>query len=144
MTRPRLTFPRIMDKHVDLVGDCWEWQSSKKYGYGQVRVDSKLHLAHRLVYEALIGPIPEGLDIDHLCRNRACVNPLHMEPVTRRENLLRGEGVVAINAAKTHCLRGHPFEGDNLRINQRKYGIERACRECERMRVARRGEAPCL
>mgnify|MGYP001608583411 CR=1 FL=1 len=74
-----------------LVGDgCWDWQASKTPGgYGSFRAADRTVCAHRFSYELLVGPIPEGLDLDHLCRNKGCVNPEHLEPVTRRENMLR-------------------------------------------------------
>lgn len=105
---------------------CWEWTASrfKSTGYGAYRGRN----AHRAVYRAAVGPIPEGLDLDHLCRNRGCVNPAHLEPVTHRVNLLRGETIVAANAAKTHCRHGHPLAGDNLYV--RPDGKGRDCREC--------------
>lgn len=71
-------------------------------------------MAHRFAYELIRGKIPEGLDIDHLCRNRQCVNPEHMEPVTPRENTIRGDTIPAHNLKKTHCPKGHPLSGDNL------------------------------
>jgi hypothetical protein len=76
----------------------------------------------------LVGPIPEGKQLDHLCRNRACINPEHLEPVTAKENILRGESFSAKNARKTHCIHGHELSGDNLRIL--KHG--RVCLECRR------------
>jgi len=82
------------------------------------------------MYEALIGPIPEGLVIDHLCRVRNCVNPAHMEPVTNTENVLRGTGPTAVNAQKTHCKHGHPLTPDNLV----KRTDRRECMECRRIR----------
>ena len=88
----------------------------------------KHFLAHRMIYELLVGPIPDGLEIDHLCRNRGCVNPGHMEPVTHRENLMRGDTVAAANPAKTHCIRGHPYDDENTY----RYGSHRYCRACNK------------
>lgn len=115
--------------------ECWEWQASRgSHGYGQIAYKGKPRLAHRLSYELLAGPIPAGLDIDHLCRNRGCVNPGHLEPVTRSVNLRRGESgenVARIQRAKTHCPRGHPYSGANLIIRPEGW---RACRTCVRER----------
>lgn len=123
---------------VDKTGDCWEWTAGKtKAGYGKFRVGSqtdgtrRLAEAHRWAYEHSVGPIPEGLELDHLCRNRACVNPAHLEPVTRRVNCLRGEGAVADNARKTHCPKGHAYVGDNV-LPHGKDGTARKCRECRK------------
>jgi len=110
-------------------GGCWEWVGSQTSdGYGQWRAFGE-HVAHRAVYRLLRGAIPEGLTLDHLCRNTGCVNPDHLEPVTIRENLLRGEGACAKNARKTHCLRGHPFNTDNTYLRK---GGGRRCRTCDR------------
>jgi hypothetical protein len=117
-------------------GECWPWPMFvAPNGYGRAARNEQ---AHRWVYERLRGPIPEGMTIDHLCRNRSCVNPWHLEPVTMRENTLRGTSISAINAAKTKCKRGHPFDSGNTRINR---DGSRACRTCERerMRRVRRG-----
>lgn len=115
--------------------ECWEWLAGKSpAGYGQIVIKRRTVPAHRLSYEYWVGPIPQKHDIDHLCRNRGCVNPYHLEPVTRRENLIRGEGFVPQNAAKTHCIRGHPLEGKNLFIN--KLG-RRQCRICRNKRQCR-------
>lgn len=119
------------------LGSCWEWTASgNQAGYGRLNVrssdGSKRHvLAHRLAYEALIGSIPTGLESDHLCRNHACVNPGHLELVTSRENTLRGTNPCALNAAKTHCKWGHPFDEGNT--YKRRQGW-RECRTCWQLR----------
>ena len=116
---------------------CWIWTgrtNAGNYGvfawdYGRKADgsrDSRI-MAHRLVYELMVGYIPDGLLLDHLCRNHRCVNPAHLEVVTNGENVLRGQGFSAVNARKTHCVRGHEFSGDNLRI---KPDGSRNCRLC--------------
>lgn len=111
---------------------CWDWLGNKhpETGYGRVwysKHDDRL--THRVAYEAARGPIPPGLVIDHLCRNRACCNPAHMEAVTSVENVMRGESIAAQNARKTHCKRGHEFTPENTYVS--KTGA-RTCRTCER------------
>ena len=91
-------------------------------------------LAHRFMYEYLIGPIPDGMTIDHLCRVRKCVNPMHMEVVTQKENMLRGNTLQAKNKNKTHCVRGHEFTPDNTLVYRRNNGYMRICRKCKRRR----------
>ena len=109
---------RMMDKFT-VDNGCWEWTAAKtSEGYGAIGKGSREEgtvLAHRVMYEALVGPIPNGLVIDHLCRNRGCVNPTHMEPVTTRENILRGEGLTAQQARRTHCPAGHSYASKNSR-----------------------------
>jgi hypothetical protein len=95
---------------------CWEWTAYRaQNGYGQFGAvaGESPRLAHRFAYELLVGPIPSGLVIDHLCQNKGCVNPAHMRVVTQRENVMRSDALTAINARKSHCIRGHPFDEVN-------------------------------
>lgn len=131
---PERIVPRFTAK-VKQGSGCWEWQGYlNSHGYGQFRVSpGKLMLAHRFAYELFIDLIPEGMQLDHLCRNRRCVNPSHLEVVDNKTNSLRGVGFAALNATKTHCPKGHPYEGDNLGIRKAKGW--RNCRACNRERV---------
>lgn len=123
---------------------CLTWTGAKiTAGYGNLRIKGVNHLAHRLVYAARYGEIPKRIDgdravIDHLCRNRACVNIDHLELVTNRINILRGDTIQAANAARTHCVNGHAFTPENT-YRAGKYG--RGCRTCKRERQ-RKGEPP--
>ncbi len=113
---------------------CWHWTAGlQSAGYGRFSADGRDIGAHRFAYELLVGPIPEGLHIDHLCRVRHCVNPEHLEPVTQRENILRGECPAALNARMTECPRGHPFDEANTYLT----GGQRTCRTCKLASVAR-------
>ncbi len=110
------------------LGACWLWLGAKVHnGYGQLKRSGKMVRAHRYAYELLIGPIPDGLQLDHLCRIPNCVNPDHLETVTSRENTMRGVSFAALNARKTHCPQGHPYSGANLHIRPRG---TRKCRMC--------------
>ena len=108
---------------------CWRWTGAKNHkGYGHLNVAGSMVKAHRFAYEVFVGPIPDGLHIDHLCRVRECVNPAHLEPVTCRENLLRGETANARRAALTVCERGlHPFDAINTYIRPSGRRSSRAC-----------------
>ena len=121
------TFFRFFDK-VLIGDDCWEWQASvRANGYGQFNLNGAKK-AHRVSYALLVGDIPNSLQLDHLCRNRRCVNPKHLEPVTQQENLRRGAAV------RTACPQGHPWD----EMNTYWYGGTRLCRACNRERQARR------
>ena len=122
---------RFWEKVQIQTNGCWEWTAAKdEEAYGFFRAGGKQVRAHRWAYEYCIGLIPPGLEPDHLCRNRSCVNPWHMEPVTNIVNILRGNGQGAINARKTHCKKGHPLAGDNLGIQSD--GKKRYCVTCYR------------
>ena len=117
-------FMRYVEKQND---GCWKWTGSvlQNGGYGIFWDGTRHQTAHRYSYTRFVGPIQDDLEIDHLCRNRLCVNPQHLESVTGKENVRRGlNGVL-----KTHCLKGHPLTGDNLL--KLKSG-RRRCRECHR------------
>lgn len=124
--------PHRLASKVEDAG-CWYWNgSTDPCGYGQVWWEGRPRKAHRVVYELAVGAIPHGAELDHLCRVRNCVNPEHLEPVTHRENLLRGDTFQRANASKTHCKRGHAFDDANthiLRTGSRK------CRACDRIRA---------
>jgi hypothetical protein len=109
---------------------CWIWTGSRnRGGYGHIGINRVPARTHRVAYELLRGPIPDGLQLDHLCRNRACLNPAHLEPVTNWENQLRGDTSRAANAAKTHCGRGHEFDLLNTYFDPLG---KRVCRICRR------------
>lgn len=115
---------------------CWLWDGStnRPKPYGRFRLEGKLELAHRVGYRMFVGPIPEGLTLDHLCRRPRCVNPYHLEPVTATENIRRGTQGWQQRAV-THCPRGHAYDAPNTRVDRR--GI-RNCRACARERAQER------
>lgn len=118
-------------------GSCWNWTGGMSHdGYGVLRIANRTAYMPRFSYELAHGPIPSGMEPDHLCRNRACVNPDHLEPVTHKENILRGVSPQAINARKTHCKRGHEFTPENTYITPSSGG--RNCRQCLAIHAANR------
>lgn len=138
---------RLLSKvAVNPVTNCWEWTGYKiNSGYGRLwdPKTKKKQLAHRMAYESMIGPIPDGLQLDHLCRNRACINPAHLEPVTKWENTRRSPvHWAAKNAKKTHCPHGHEYTPKNTRIETKADGRRsRKCRACGLLKDARRYQA---
>ncbi len=126
---------------VDKSGDCWLWMASTKdTGYGQFFVNGTMVRAHRLAYELMVGPVPDGLQLDHLCRVRNCVNPEHLEPVTTQENTRRGASGHERRQKKTHCAQGHPYNAENTYL----YRDMRYCRACRRARDRESPRQPWL
>lgn len=126
----RRTFWSYVDRRGE--DECWPWTGSRSgKGYGRWHVGGGSVAAHRIAWASVHGSVPDGLVLDHLCRNTSCCNPRHLEPVTNRENIIRGVGPTAVNAKKTHCHVGHPLDGVHLMA-------QRMGRECRTCRLARR------
>ena len=121
--------------HRPELGPCWLWCAQKlTSGYGRFTVSTgKQVVAHRMAYELVRGAIPDGLELDHLCKNEPCVNPSHLEPVTSRVNILRSDNPPSLNARKTHCKNGHEYTTENI-IQRKGRFSGRICRTCERLR----------
>lgn len=118
---------RILEKTVKLSNGCLQYNGSCSiWGYGQTSIGRKTLHAHRVIYEQLVGPVSKDLVIDHLCKNKQCVNIEHLEAVTCRENLMRGDTLAAKNASKIHCIRGHEFDYKD------KQG-KRVCKTCKKL-----------
>lgn len=125
--RERLEVRRAVDGN-----GCWNWMGHRDPdGYGRISIKRQARLVHRVSYEFYVGPIPAGLQLDHLCRNRACFNPEHLEPVTSLVNSRRSP---ISHAGKTHCPQGHPYDEVNTYVfRDRKSGKDaRRCRQCKR------------
>lgn len=133
MANNKYTFKTVLDRfmsHVKILDNgCWLWTGALKNGYGNFQLNGKQIMHPRAAWTIQRGPIPKGLEPDHLCRFRACVNCDHMELVTHRENCRRGEAGKHLRD-RTHCPYGHPYSGDNLHI---KPTGARRCRECQRI-----------
>lgn len=142
MSAPRTPLAERLARRIakDPATGCHNWIGvPNEHGYGKIGAqapDRRKLLAHRAAYELAVGPVPKGLELDHLCRNRLCCNPVHLEAVTHRENILRSQNFVAVAAAKTHCLRGHPFSVENTRL--RANGT-RGCKACDALLHRQRG-----
>ena len=123
-----------MDKYntkINKTENCWLWTGTlDDKGYGITRVNNKNSRAHRIIYELLVGKIPDGLQIDHLCRVRNCVNPNHLEPVTQDENKRRNVPFRK-EVLKTHCKNGHEFSEKNTKIRMRNGNPWRVCKKCK-------------
>lgn len=132
---------RLRYYSVEVPGGCWEWRGyvDKARGYGQLSINGKKREAYRVAYELWSAIVPAGLDLDHLCRNRLCINPAHLEPVTRGENCRRGFGACGLNHRKTHCKNGHPFDYENTYTAN---GTRRKCRACTNESVHRYSISP--
>lgn len=132
-------FSAAIEARIIRTDTCWFWVGYVgNNGYGVIKRWGRPQIAHRLTYNAKYGAIPKGLELDHLCRNRCCVNPDHLEPVTHKVNNNRGVGISAQNARRTHCLKGHILFGNNLYIAKRLHGrTERHCVPCQRDAVRR-------
>jgi hypothetical protein len=122
---------RFWSKVEATASGCWVWTGYRHEGYGKFGARRRTFYAHRFAFEEICGPVPEGLTIDHLCRNRACQHPLHMEPVTSGVNVLRGVSFAAQKARQTTCVHGHPLDLLNTHIDKRG---RRRCRACSRQK----------
>lgn len=115
---------------------CWDWKGPiNNNGYGVTYILGQVVYSHRLMYREFVGPIPAGMELDHLCKNPACCNPAHLEAVTHHENVKRSDtfAMGSPNRDKPFCSRGHPYSGENLRV----IGKKRYCKECVRESVRR-------
>ena len=140
MTRP-ITDVRshlLLYSTVDERNGCWLWSraTAGQQGYGRIQLPGSVQkLAHVASYEVFVGPVPIGLELDHLCRQRSCIRPDHLEAVTHAENVRRGLAG-DLRPPKTHCNYGHEMAGENLMMRKRREKMGRSCRTCHRAQVA--------
>lgn len=126
---------RFSEKYEIAPNGCWVWTARiNRKGYGQITVFQKKYEAHRFAYQFLVGAIPDGFQLDHMCRNRACVNPEHLRPVTAKANTYATGSIATakLNREKTHCPSGHPYSGDNLILYywKKHRSWTRICKAC--------------
>lgn len=118
---------------TNVVGECWMWTGARNdhSDYGRITLRQEKVYVHRLSYELFVGPIPEGLTIDHICRNTGCLNPAHLRAVTQRDNTVKygKTGACAVNSRRTYCKNGHPFDSNNTRV---RHNGHRQCKTCNR------------
>ena len=125
---------RVFNRIMPVTSGCWIWTGSvTDSGYGTIRIDGVVTRAHRVVYELLVGLIPNGLEIDHLCRTKPCVNPDHLEPVTHQENTRRGVWI-----PKKQCPKGHPYRMENISLSSKGYKVCLTCKRTQSREYARR------
>lgn len=124
MPRPTATLETIFDRMT--IADCWTWDDGTRNGYGVVKIDGRTWRVHRLIWTWLVGPVPDGLELDHQCRNKLCCNPDHLEPVTHAENVRRGESGTP-QRSRTHCPQRHPYDEANTLVKNGR----RICRRCK-------------
>lgn len=132
-----MTRAEFMERVSGRQDACWEWAGWRCSDgrYGEVKYQGRRWAAHRLAYEIFVGPIPPGYHVHHRCRNTLCVNPAHLSAVTPAEHLQLGPTIQALNAAKTHCKRGHEFTPENTYAWRHRGRRHRSCRTCRRQRT---------
>jgi hypothetical protein len=145
-TAARIPNVRFMAQVEQQDDGCWIWMGPRVRTpsgaqYGSTTYGGRTIAAHRVAWMLFRGPVPPGLELDHLCRVTRCCNPLHLEPVTHRENVRRGMGEAGVNARKTHCIRGHEFTPENTIV---QCGGKRACRACVNERRRERTSAAVI
>ena len=138
MSRPFVPLIDRLNARINKTDTCWVWTGKvDKTGYGSFGMregtKSRTRSAHKILYEVLVGEIPTGMQLDHLCKVTLCVNPEHLEIVTPRENIMRSNGLAAVNAQKTHCSNGHEFTEDNIYVPPKRLN-RRYCRKCQKLK----------